>query len=316
MAGMARDSFARPAVRRERKKHFSVARRAAGGDSSLKTFKAKDAQLIETRKFEGTPPKRLIFIGDIHGCLPEFNELIDTVKYKPGEDQIVLVGDLVAKGPDSLGVVRKARQLQAWCVRGNHDDRVIRWYQFLQGPAKGMSDSDLKSLGDSSGLPYDDFKVGKEHYTIAQSIPSCDAAFLAAFPAMMTLPAPFSEWLVLHGGLDPSKPLDQQKAEDVWTTRNIGPSGPISTHDEGSAWFDAWAKAMADLKPTTPADYSKIQFYKAIYGHDAGRDLQIHDITKGLDSRCVYGGKLTAFILPGEQLVSVPCKEHVSSKDD
>ncbi|KAJ2715939.1 hypothetical protein H4R19_000925 [Coemansia spiralis] len=308
------DVQAKGVARRARKPTTGVARRAAD-TSNLKNFKAKAATLVDPRKFDGAGPKRLIFIGDIHGCLPEFNALLTKVQYKQGQDQIVLVGDLVAKGPDSAAVVNRARQLQAWGVRGNHDDRVIRWREFLQGPAKGMSQSDLESLG-SSGLPYDDFKPNKEHFTIAKSLAPCDAAYLAAFPAIIPLPKPYAEWVVVHGGLDPTKPLAQQKAEDVWTTRNIGPNGPISTKDAGVAWFDAWAKAMANLKPTTPADYSKIQFYKPIYGHDAGRGLQIHPLTKGLDSRCVYGGNLTAFILPGEQLVSVPCKARVSSKDD
>ncbi|KAJ2795274.1 hypothetical protein H4R21_005174, partial [Coemansia helicoidea] len=267
--GAGAAAMGQPVARRAGKRTFRVIRRAADA-SELKNFKAKEATLVDPRTFDGTEPKRMIFIGDIHGCLAEFNALLDKVQYKQGEDQIVLVGDLVAKGPDSTGVVSRARQLGAWGVRGNHDDRVIRWYEFIHGPAKGMSASELESLQGSGDLPYDDFKPKKEHLGIAQSLAACDAAYFAAFPAMIPLPKPYAGWLVLHGGLDPTKPLAEQKAENVWTTRNIGPDGPISTTDQGDAWFDAWAKAMADLKPTTPADYTKIQFYKPIYGHDAG----------------------------------------------
>ena len=48
---------------------------------------------------------RTLVVGDVHGCLDELRALIE----KAGatvDDHIVLVGDLIAKGPDSVGVVR------------------------------------------------------------------------------------------------------------------------------------------------------------------------------------------------------------------
>ncbi|KAJ2746004.1 hypothetical protein GGI20_001706 [Coemansia sp. BCRC 34301] len=283
----------------------------------VKSFRAEPPTLLEKRTFTGEEPGRLIFIGDIHGSVKELNQLLCKLKYKKGKDQVVLVGDLVAKGPESVSVVRRARQIGAWCVRGNHDDRVIRWREFLDGPGKTLSQSELKDLEKSKGLPYDDFKLGKGHYEIARDLSPDDATWMKSLPIIMSMPPPYSEWVVVHGGLDPSKPLLEQDPEAVIETRNIASGGPTSSRDEGVAWFEAWAEKMKGLKQDESADldFNEVRFNKIIYGHDAGRNLQLHPLTKGLDSRCVYGGQLTAFILPGEKTVSVTCPNYDSGGD-
>ena len=69
-----------------------------------------------------------IIVGDVHGCLVELDALLRKVRYTHG-DRLILVGDLVAKGPDSAGVVARARELGALGVRGNHDERVLSWFR-------------------------------------------------------------------------------------------------------------------------------------------------------------------------------------------
>lgn len=58
---------------------------------------------------------RVIVIGDIHGCIDEFQSLLRLADFQPG-DQVVLLGDLVAKGPDSVGVVQMSRDIGARTV--------------------------------------------------------------------------------------------------------------------------------------------------------------------------------------------------------
>lgn len=59
-----------------------------------------------------------------------------------------------------------------------------------------------------------------------------------------------------------------------------------------------------------------------IYGHDSRRSLQLHNYSKGLDTGCVNGGKLTAMIIDnavesGEaRTVSVQCKDYSTMKED
>jgi len=67
-------------------------------------------------------------VGDIHGCDTEFGSLLETLCY--GEnDNLVLVGDLVNKGPASAEVVHRARRERAFVVRGNHDDSGLEAYE-------------------------------------------------------------------------------------------------------------------------------------------------------------------------------------------
>lgn len=76
-------------------------------------------------------PPHIIAIGDVHGCIDELQDLLRLCDYRPG-DQIVFLGDLVSKGPDSISVVQMAREIGAIGVRGNHDFEVIRWHQAIK----------------------------------------------------------------------------------------------------------------------------------------------------------------------------------------
>ncbi len=67
-----------------------------------------------------------IFIGDIHGCSREFSALLDHVS--PGSDErLVLLGDLVNKGPDPAGVFEIFESLDCVCLLGNHDLDHLKW---------------------------------------------------------------------------------------------------------------------------------------------------------------------------------------------
>lgn len=74
----------------------------------------------------GTMNKRTILVGDVHGCADELALLAQKVGYRPGQDEMILVGDLINRGPDSLGAWRLFKELRARSVLGNHELHLIR----------------------------------------------------------------------------------------------------------------------------------------------------------------------------------------------
>lgn len=74
---------------------------------------------------------RLLAISDIHGAIDQLTELLKKANYNPTQDQLILVGDYVDRGPDSRAVLEKVKQLKkegAIVLRGNHDDMLVAAY--------------------------------------------------------------------------------------------------------------------------------------------------------------------------------------------
>lgn len=84
-----------------------------------------EAEYIPGGRHDQEGKRRLVFIGDIHGCKKELLKLLDKVGFRKETDHLVCTGDVIAKGPDSLGVVDTLMELNASSVRGNHEDKVL-----------------------------------------------------------------------------------------------------------------------------------------------------------------------------------------------
>lgn len=213
---------------------------------------------------------RTIIVGDVHGCLAELERLFGLVGVTR-DDRVVMVGDLVAKGPESLGVLRLLRELGAESVMGNHDANLLRHRRARQNGESRPDTSDA---------------IKK----IARKLDDDDWAWLEALPYTIDLPAHGA--LVVHAGLVPGVSIDRQRPDDMLTMRSIRADGTASKRlDEGTPWARLWVGP--------PHVY---------FGHDAVTGLQCHDHATGLDTGCVYGGRLTACVLPDRELVSVKAK--------
>jgi len=77
---------------------------------------------------------RLIAIGDIHGCHAEFAELLDQLA-PTKDDRLILLGDLVNRGPDSPKVIDLARAASALSLLGNHELRLLNYRRTSSGLA-------------------------------------------------------------------------------------------------------------------------------------------------------------------------------------
>ena len=130
---------------------------------------------------------KTILIGDIHACSREFSALLERIG-PARSDQLILMGDLVNKGPDPAGVIRAVRSLNCLCLRGNHEN------DHLNGPA-GLSKLKAESELTKNAMPLEEY-----------------AAYLA-LAAAMPLYFENSDLIAVHGALDPVLPLDQQPAD-------------------------------------------------------------------------------------------------------
>ncbi|HEX5749479.1 MAG TPA: metallophosphoesterase [Archangium sp.] len=211
---------------------------------------------------------RTLFIGDVHGCAEELDALLHACGHRRG-DRVVLVGDLVAKGPDSAGVVRRARERGFLAVRGNHDEHVLRW---------------------RAGKMPEGKKLKREHRQVLDTLEDADWAYLESLPVHRHFPE--LNVRVVHGGLVPGVPLEAQKPELMLNLRSITPEGePSKKMDAGVPWASLWKGPEL-----------------VIFGHDALRGVQRHPYAIGLDSGCVYGHELTAYVLPEARFYSVKAK--------
>lgn len=71
--------------------------------------------------------------------------LLEKLSFAPDHDHLIFTGDLINKGPDSLGVVDLARSYSASSVRGNHEDRILRLRQEMIAQSEESSSTEDES---------------------------------------------------------------------------------------------------------------------------------------------------------------------------
>jgi len=232
-----------------------------------------------------SPLPRRIFIGDIQGCRDELQRLLDRLRFDPAADELHPVGDFVNRGPDSAGTLRLARELGAGGVIGNHDLHLLR-----------------ASRGEREPKPRDTFHDVLEAHDREDLL-----AWLAARPFIRAWP----DVLLVHAGLkatwtDPERALSgldpfHPGPEGIFAVRvrYCTPSGELTDQEDPpppppfAPWFEHWLAASDD--PRT-----------LVYGHWSRMGLLVHERLRGLDSGCVWGGALSAWIAEEDRIEQVP----------
>ncbi|MCA8954535.1 MAG: metallophosphoesterase [Planctomycetes bacterium] len=201
---------------------------------------------------------RRVFVGDIQGCLEQLDALLEEIGFQRGVDVLHPVGDMVNKGPDSLGVLARLRELKAFPVLGNHD------LAFLE---RG--------------------RVTEPRL----------AEWLRAQPIVRVL----DDVIMVHAGLHPrwgERELRRLSRADIDFAVNV-------------RYCDAKGNRPAsDWPPPGPPFRPWHEFYhgskRVVFGHWARQGLLVRPHALGLDTGCVYGGELTAWIAEEDRLVAVP----------
>ncbi|KAH0270272.1 Metallo-dependent phosphatase, partial [Aureobasidium melanogenum] len=209
--------------------------------------------------------RRLIFIGDIHGCKNELLELLKVVGFNKEMDKIIATGDVIAKGPDSPGVIDTLMSLDALSVRGNHEDRVLlaaNARTTAESPAESNDESstDVSAASRGAGLKGEallDY-LKPRHLKWLRSLP-----LIIHIPALAPpkRPAPttsvadtlskkkpkktfqiLDDINVVHAGLVPSVPLLRQDPFSVMNMRSMSPTNhvPSENRKRGIPWERVW----------------------------------------------------------------------------
>ena len=195
-------------------------------------------------------------VGDVHGCAATLRRLIDAVR--PGDDDLVVfVGDLVRKGPDSGSVVGMVRERGNFLsVRGNNEQKI------LDGRAS---------------LP---------------SLTTEDVSFLGSLPVTIG----WEGSLVVHGGVNPSKPVAEHSRSELLTMRSLVPGGGY----DRPYWFE-----------------TRRELPRIFFGHTVLSRPFETDWAVGLDTGCVHGGWLAAYrCSTGEFITVEPPETHVDRSTD
>ena len=204
---------------------------------------------------------RTIVIGDIHGCADELEDLLSLINLK-SDDRVVAVGDLIVKGPKNREVLdRFIGDARFASVVGNHD-RIIR--QHFRGEPVRLNESQRKAA--------EQLRADEQKYV----------PFLRALPYTIDL----ASHLVVHAGLRPGVPLEEQMASDLTEIRTLGAD---PTRRKGTAWHEVYRGPQIIL-----------------FGHWPKKKPKVAEFAIGLDTGCVYGGQLTAYIIESDEFVSVP----------
>ena len=270
----------------------------------------------------------LYLIGDVQGCDAALGRLLDTIDFSPSRDRLYLLGDLVNRGPDSAGVLRRLMALgdAATCLLGNHDLSLLAVAHGVRAP--GRND------------------------TLDGVLQAPDRPALLAWLAQQRLAVQDHGWLMVHAGVLPQWDAAQvlQLAAEVEAVLR-GPELPEFLGqmygNEPAAWDASLAGAARlrvivnaltrlrfctpdgrmDLKASGRVDQAPpgtLPWFDVPHRRSAGTRIAFgHWSTLGylqrpdllsLDTGCVWGGCLSAWRLPDDgtgagELIQVRCEQ-------
>ena len=165
---------------------------------------------------------RLIAIGDVHGYYDKLRTLVEALDLS-GKDDLVLLGDLVDRGPQSAEVIEYVLDLskyyRVWTIMGNHDS----W--FLDYLESGYPDPVWYSQGGKETLDsYGGQEIPRTHHDFVQRMRR---------PIIFDTVVEDREYIFSHGMLSPTSPLESRfnRKDALW-----GRPSSFRLGNKGLAW--------------------------------------------------------------------------------
>ena len=225
-----------------------------------------------------TDTMRTIFVGDVHGCVVELRELLDKLAFNASVDRLLLTGDAFSRGPEPLAVWELIEDLQPEMVLGNHDDRLmLQLRDYRDGKTPKFRHADQESVF-SALLP-----VSGKLLSWLESVP---------------LYILEEQFLLVHAGINPELGLDKTLPRRIPDHTHLAPKKGDRRTPVARSLRRPHRGPNSDLWPRCSGRLLVVQ------SGSAGSPNMV-----GLDSGCVYGGELSAFILEEERLVQVDSRQ-------
>jgi bis(5'-nucleosyl)-tetraphosphatase (symmetrical) len=262
-------------------------------------------------------------IGDVQGCADAFERLLQVIGFSPSRDRIVVLGDLVNRGPGSLAVLRRLAALgdAATCLLGNHDLHLLAVAQGTRQVKKGDTLADVLQAPDSQvcldWLKQQRLAHMEEGWLCVHAgvVPQWDTAQTLALAAEVQailrgpeLPA----FLPLMYGDEPRRWDDALTGPARWRLivntltrmRFCGADGSLELKTK-----DATGTAVPGLIPWFQVPGRRTAGQPMAFGHWSTLGLVNQPELLGLDTGCVWGGSLTAVRVDGgrREVLQVPC---------
>lgn len=262
-------------------------------------------------------------VGDLQGCLSSFNRLLTAIDFDAGRDRLWLVGDLVNRGPDSLGVLRRVRGLgdAVVSVLGNHDLHLLAVAAGLRPASAGDTLQALLAAPDAGELldwlarrplihrEGDDILV---HAGLAPEwTPDQALAAAAAVSAALADADARRDFLARMYGNQPDRWADAVDETGRWRYAVNSCTRMRYVDAGGRLLFRpkmAPDQAPAGAIPWFLAPHRRPAGLRVFFGHWSalGRVAWPEAGVWGLDTGCVWGRQLTAIRREDLKVVSVP----------
>jgi len=162
-------------------------------------------------------------VGDIHGCLDKVLRLLDLINYDPAADRLLFLGDYIDRGPDSKGVIDLMLRLRHEnpanvCLMGNHEDNFLTYVQACLDGVQDhywLSEPFFAGGGLATLQSYAPGCRHPMHPGLVEDIPSEHVQFMSALPLYWQ----DDMYLLVHAGVRPGIPLEQQHENDLLRIR-------------------------------------------------------------------------------------------------